>query len=108
MKLITKEIKRLLDKNKTLPEKDRKPYLKLFNAYGQGTWLISEIDENDILFGLCDLGFGCPEFGYVALSELVSMKMGVIPMIERDMYFEPNTTLDKYWSESISNGVINA
>ncbi|EHM53476.1 DUF2958 domain-containing protein, partial [Cardiobacterium valvarum] len=28
-------------------------------------WLLSEIDDDDIAFGLCDLGMGFPELGYV-------------------------------------------
>jgi hypothetical protein len=36
------------------------------------TKLLTEIDpgDDDTAFGLCDLGLGCPEVGYVSLSEL--------------------------------------
>lgn len=48
------------------------PVVKLFMPDGAGTWLLTEIDpdEPDIAFGLCDLGFGCPELGSVRISEL--------------------------------------
>lgn len=54
---------------------DHKPVVKLFVPWGAGTWLLSEIDEDgDRAFGLCDLGFGEPELGYVSLSELRSIR----------------------------------
>jgi hypothetical protein len=108
MKLITKNIKKLLEKNMSLPEMERKPYLKLFNAYGQGTWLLSEIDENNTFFGLCDLGFGTPELGYVTLEELEAQKVGPLNMIERDMYFLPEYTLSEYAERAYKDGFINA
>ncbi|AWI86976.1 hypothetical protein C0214_00505 [Methylobacterium sp. DM1] len=43
--------------------------LKLFNPLGPATWLICELDaDGDTLYGLCDLGFGEPELGYVSLD----------------------------------------
>ncbi len=48
-------------------ETDHLPVVKFFDPTGAATWLITEMmqDEPDILFGLCDLGLGCPELGYV-------------------------------------------
>src|SRR3546814_3231519 len=38
------------------------PVVKLFNPVGAATWLATELaDDGDTLFGLADLGFGCPE-----------------------------------------------
>ena len=45
MKLITKEIKNKLAKNVGDANVD-KPWLKLFNPAGIGTWLITEYDED--------------------------------------------------------------
>ena len=76
MKLITKEIQKKLDANLKISEDKRKPYLKLFNPCGQATWLISEYNkETGIMFGLCDLGQGIVEFGYVSLDELKDIKL---------------------------------
>jgi len=52
------------------------PVVKLFTPDGGCTWLLTEIDpeDPDIAFGLCDLGFGCPELGSVSLSELESVR----------------------------------
>ena len=53
---------------------DHAPVVKLFNPLGGATWLFSELDEDgDIVFGLCDLGFGCPELGSASLSEIVAV-----------------------------------
>ncbi|WP_426127674.1 DUF2958 domain-containing protein [Pararhizobium sp. PWRC1-1] len=45
------------------------------------------------MFGLCDLGMGEPELGYVLLSELEEIKgPGGIP-IERDLNWSPTKPL---------------
>lgn len=66
------------------------PVVKLFMPDGAATWLLSEIDpdEPDIAFGLCDLGFGCPELGSVRLSELESLRGRLGMPVERDMHFK--------------------
>lgn len=91
MKLITASIMKQLKKNfkKTLETgESKKIVLKLFG--GAMTWLITEIeDDNDTLWGLCDIGQGCCEFGTVSLSELQSVKFPPFGLgIERDMYFK--------------------
>ena len=97
MKLITEEIKTKLASNKGDPNLD-KPYLKLFSPIGGATWLITEIVDEDTLFGLCDLGMGFPELGYVSLQELESLELPLSMKVERDMYFEPSKTLEEYAS----------
>src|SRR3546814_18256394 len=54
-------------------EPDPKPVVRLFSPVGAATWLATEIDADGIFFGLADLGFGCPELGSFALSELASV-----------------------------------
>ena len=95
MKLITEEIKAKLASNKGDANVD-KPYLKLFSPTGAATWLITEIVDEDTLFGLCDLGMGFPELGYVSLQELESVTLPFGLKIERDMYFTPDKTLSEY------------
>lgn len=71
------------------PEPDPVPVLKLFNPVGAATWLATELDEDgDTLFGLADLGFGCPELGYFSLSEIASLRLPFGLCIERDIGFE--------------------
>jgi hypothetical protein len=58
--------------NALADERDAPPVVKLFTPDAGATWLISECDpdEPDRLFGLCDLGLGCPELGYVSLAQI--------------------------------------
>ena len=90
MKLITKAI---FDK---LVKGGDKPALKLFSPVGAATWLISEIDEDGIMFGLCYLGHGSPELGYVSLDEIKSVRLPLGLKIERDLHFTPDKTLTEY------------
>src|SRR5580698_228541 len=43
---------------------DFKPVVKLFTPDAQYTWLLTELGNDDIAYGLCDLGIGCAEIGY--------------------------------------------
>lgn len=98
MKLITKEIERRLLENGRRPDEDHRPVVKVFNPCGAATWLITQMDPDvsDILFGLCDLGFGFSELGTVRLSELESAKGPLGLGIERDLYFEARYPLSVY------------
>jgi len=94
VKLITKEIANKLAKNVGDANVD-KPWLKLFNPCGVGTWLISEYDESTgLMFGLCDLGY--PELGYVSLEEIEAVKLPFGLKIERDTSWNPDKTLAEY------------
>ena len=108
MKLLTKEI---LSKLKSNPRDDNnnKPWLKLFNPCGSQTWLLSEIEEDgDTLFGLCDLGMGSPELGYVSMAELRSIKFPPFGLpIERDLHWEAEKSIYNYAQESRHLGYIN-
>lgn len=99
MILIPDDIRqRLLANGAVERETDHVPVVKLFNPCGAATWLITEMmpDEPDILFGLCDLGFGCPELGYVSLAELESVKGPLGLGIERDINFAARFPLSVY------------
>jgi len=86
------------------------PVVKLFTPDGGCTWLLTEIDpeDADIAFGLCDLGFGCPELGSVSLSELESVRGQLGLPIERDLYFAATKTLSAYVDEALAHGAIRA
>jgi hypothetical protein len=89
---------RLLANGATEAETDHVPVVKFFDPTGAATWLITEMmpDEPDILFGLCDLGMGCPELGYVSLSELESVTGRLGLGIERDLSFAARFSLSVY------------
>ncbi|MBB4837028.1 hypothetical protein HNP52_000079 [Sphingomonas kyeonggiensis] len=80
---------------------DPVPVLKLFNPLGTATWLATELAEDgDTLFGLADLGFGCPELGSFSLSEIAGVRLPFGLGIERDLGFESRHRLSIWaaWS----------
>tara|TARA_Y100000385_G_scaffold282985_1_gene338356 strand:- start:859 stop:1164 length:306 start_codon:yes stop_codon:yes gene_type:complete len=96
MELLPQEIKDILPALYTTEGEGDKPVIvKFFNPVGAGTWYICEGQEQAngdwLLFGLCDLGFGMPEWGYVSLNELESVSLPLGMGIERDVFFAPRT-----------------
>jgi hypothetical protein len=78
---------------------DPLPLVKFFNPLGAATWLATELaDDDDTLFGLADLGFGCPELGRFSLSEIASVRLPLSLGIERDIGFATTHRLST-WSE---------
>jgi hypothetical protein len=97
MILLTPELRDRLLSNGRQRNVDHVPVVKLFNPVGAATWLATELDEdNDTLFGLADLGFGCPEIGYFSFLELASARLSFGLGIERDLYFEGRFPLSVY------------
>jgi hypothetical protein len=107
MKLLTKTIHEQLLRNGRIrealaedgrAEADFLPVVKLFTPDANCTWLLTEIDpeEPDIAYGLCDLGFGCPELGTVRISELESVRGRLGLPVERDLHFVPRHTIAVY------------
>jgi hypothetical protein len=78
---------------------DPVPLVKLFNPIGAATWLATELDEDgDTLFGLADLGFGCPELGSFSLSEIAAVRLPYGLGVERDIGFDTPHSL-AVWAE---------
>ena len=75
---------------------DPVPVVRFFNPVGAATWLAAEMDEDGILFGLADLGFGCPELGSFSLHELQSIRLPLGLGIERDLSFVGQYPLSVY------------
>jgi hypothetical protein len=65
------------------------PVVKLFTPDANATWLLTELDPDNptLAFGLCDLGLGSPELGYVSLSEIASVRGPMGLPIERDEHY---------------------
>jgi Protein of unknown function (DUF2958) len=65
-------------------------------------------DNHDWLFGLCDLGFQCPELGTVSLHELegITLKSGL--KIERDLNFKASHPMSYYADRARNMGYIGA
>ncbi|KQP07889.1 transposase [Methylobacterium sp. Leaf99] len=92
------------------PDFDPAPVVKLFMPDGPGTWLLTELDPNepDRAFGLCDLGHGYPELGYVLISDLAVIRGHLRLPIERDAHFEHDKPLSHYTREAAAVGRITA
>lgn len=77
---------------------DHFPVVKLFTSAAGCTWLLTELrlDDADSAFGLCDLGQGCPELGYVSLREIASLRGTLGVSVERDLHFEADRTISAY------------
>ena len=117
MLIFTKEVVRKLAANGTASavgagekECDHWPVVKIFNPCGGATWLLTESDpdEPDRLFGLCDLGHGYPELGYVSRHELETTRGRFGLHMERDRWFKANKPLSEYADEARSLSRINA
>ncbi|WP_304308604.1 DUF2958 domain-containing protein [Pseudacidovorax intermedius] len=89
---------------------DPQPVVKLFTPDAGATWLLTEIDpENpDLAFGLCDLGHGCLELGWVSLAELAAVRGPLGLPIERDLGFRPDRSFEAYAREARRAGRIVA
>ncbi|MBK6745262.1 DUF2958 domain-containing protein [Ottowia sp.] len=77
---------------------DPVPVVKLFTPDAGATWLLTEIDpdDHDHAHGLCDLGLGMPEIGWLSLSELASVRGRLGLPVERDLYFRAEKRLSAY------------
>lgn len=79
-------------------ELDPHPVVKLFTPDAGATWLLTELDpdDEDLAFGLCDLGLGCPELGSVRISELERVRGRFGLPVERDQHFQADKPLSAY------------
>lgn len=81
-------------------EPDPAPVVKFFNPLGAATWLATELDgDGDTLFGLADLGFGCPELGSFSLAEIAALRLPFGLGIERDLCFASAVPLS-VWADT--------
>ena len=80
------------------PDFDPAPVVKLFTPDAGATWLLTEIDpdDHDHACGLYDLGLGMPEFGWVSLGQLATVRGGLGLPIERDRSFRAEKRLSAY------------
>ncbi|SKA24864.1 DUF2958 domain-containing protein [Consotaella salsifontis] len=97
MILLTDDLRDRLLANGRQRDIDHVPVVKFFNPVGAGTWLITEMEaDGDTLFGLADLGFGCPELGACSLAELTSVRLPFGLGIERDILFQATVPISVY------------
>jgi len=93
MELLTDAIKKALPplySSEEIPVEEKQVVVRFFNPLGSQSWQIYEGSYNEdmdtwLLFGVCDLGMGSPELGYVTLAELESIQLPMGLGIERDI-----------------------
>jgi hypothetical protein len=116
MKLLTQELRQKLIANGreqacvkgTVNERDFWPVVKLFYPCSNAIWLLTELDpeDDDVAWGLCDLGMGFPEFGTVRISELENIRGFAGLGIERDIHFEAKAPISRYIDAAHEAGTI--
>lgn len=109
MRLLTStQMTRLLENGRASKrgDLDPVPVVKLFTPDAAATWLLTEIDPDDpdAAFGLCDLGYGCPELGYVSLFELHQIRGRLGLPVERDCLFRGVKPVSAYLQEAVERG----
>ncbi len=80
---------------------------KVFNPCGGQTWLLTSLDPEDdnILWGFCDLGMGCVEYGTVYLSDLLNHRGPLGIGLEIDKFIDcDRIDIEALWDlDSLSN-----
>ncbi len=106
---LPESLRATLRANAATPDADPCPVLKLFSPLGAQTWIATELAEDgDTLFGLADLGFGCPELGYYSLGEIGKLCLPFGLRIERDTVFVTLFPLSVWADEARKAGSIMA
>jgi len=85
------------------------PVVKLFTPDAHATWLLVQLDprDEDMAYGLCDLGMGAPRLDHVRLSDLQSIRGPRNLPVLRDTYFVPQRPLSEYVRRAEADGSIN-
>jgi len=100
MTLITPEQREqlLLNGHDINREQDLFPVVKLFMTDDTGCWLLTQLDPDspDNAYGLCDLGLGYAELGYVAVSDLESFAGKHGAPVVREEGFIPQYPISVY------------
>ncbi|WP_242152548.1 DUF2958 domain-containing protein [Sphingomonas sp. BAUL-RG-20F-R05-02] len=84
------------------------PVCKLFLLWASATWLVTELDEDGLAFGLADIGHGTPELGYFSLDEIWEVVGPGGLRVERDIHWQAKKPLSQYATESRRSGYIKA
>ena len=87
-------------------ERDFEPVCKIFLPWTSGTWLLTELDDDGLAFGLADMGY--PELGYISLDEIWEVVGPGGLRVERDIHFTATKTLSEYAAEARAAGRITA
>ena len=95
--LLTAQQRLKLAENNRNCEADHPPVVRLFVPNTKATWLLKDmLPDGDMCFGLCDLGLGEPELGYVSLKELEQLLIFKAWRVERDDSFQTDLPLSRW------------
>jgi len=86
----------------TTKEIDFEPVVRLYIPFTGASWLLTELDSDDVAFALCDLGQGFPELGSVYLPELEELEFNGLRVLQ-DTDFRPRATISRYATEARGN-----
>ena len=76
---------------------DPQPVAHLYLPGSNHQWLLTELHtHDDVAFGLCDLGAGFPELGYVDLREVLAATASVNAELRCNLAFRPVAPLSEY------------
>ena len=100
MKLLTKELEAKLPElyaTEHIPVEEKQAVVKFFDPCGRGIWLGVEYDGQDLFFGyvVSPLGPDCDEWGYFSLAELAGVKNRFGLGLERDLHWNPTTSMSE-------------
>ena len=89
-------------------ELDPTPVVKLWTPDAYCRWLLTEIDplEPSLAYGLCDLGYGFPELGYVSLIELEDASHTLKYPVVQDPRFVADRPISAYAQVARTRGLI--
>jgi Protein of unknown function (DUF2958) len=87
---------------------DPTPVVKLFTRNGYARWLLTDLDpyNTDRAYGLCDLGDGLPDLGYVNLREIEGPQGKYRLYVECDPHFVADKPLSVYAELARKRGLI--
>lgn len=87
-------------------ERDFPPVCKIFLPWTSGTFLLTEMDDDGLAFGLADMG--SPELGYISIDEIWEVVGPGGLRVERDIHFKADKPLSQYAREARQAGRILA
>ncbi|MEC3910086.1 DUF2958 domain-containing protein [Sphingobium sp. CR2-8] len=85
----------------TRSERDFEPAVRLHIEGTDMQWLLTELEDTEIAFGLCQIFVA--ELGSVWLPELADMDVQGLRVVQ-DLAFKPTTTLRGYAQQARANG----
>jgi hypothetical protein len=108
MQLFTEQQIEQLHRN-DLPEnqtRDHEPVAKIVIPDMGIAYLFTRLDDTGTAYGLCDVGLGAPELGYIDLHKLQAITDRYSLSVEQDRHFRPKYPLSVYARAAMKAGAI--